>query len=130
MAAFNLHQNAGEDAANDINLKSKLFRALSFNTAAEFTGRRLEMDDEAAKIMIQCKESSWGDNSFSPTVQDYFNITSNVSQCLSSTRKGGGGLEEAGGNLGTRVEDFIDRYQYLEQKFQFHSSWLRRSAQR
>ncbi|XXG75790.1 hypothetical protein AAC387_Pa08g0292 [Persea americana] len=94
------------------------FRSLSFNTLIEFTNSPLEMDDEDASIMIECKSPLWGDKIFSRTFLDYFSLTSKM---LDSLRKNNE-AEEEDHRMMNLLKELNERYESLEQRLMTQNS--------
>ncbi|KAJ8644510.1 hypothetical protein MRB53_006258 [Persea americana] len=105
---------------NEINFRVA-FQSLSFDTIIEFTGLELQTDDEAAKIVLECKKRTWRNNELSSTFQAYFDISSKLlkslsppNQLLSNTNVKE--QEEGGQQLKGPLNVFIKEYQSLEKR--------------
>lgn len=113
---------------NEINFRVA-FESLTFDDLTEFTGLPLETDDEAAKIVIECKKRTWRNRKLSRTFQAYFDITSELlkslsppsNQLLLSTTHESEGEEEESKQL----KDFIDDYRSLEQRLLTQNTRIR-----
>lgn len=113
---------------NEINFRVA-FESLTLDDLTEFTGLPLETDDEAAKIVIECKKRTWRNRKLSRTFQAYFDITSELlkslsppsNQLLLSTTHESEGEEEESKQL----KDFIDDYRSLEQRLLTQNTRIR-----
>ncbi|KAJ8641457.1 hypothetical protein MRB53_018151 [Persea americana] len=98
----------------DISFKAG-FQSLSLDTVIEITGLPLETNEEAMKMMMECKKHTWKDRNLSQALQDYFTITSNL--LLWRTKKE---EQNDNGKMKIALEGFIQKSHSLEQQLRAH----------